>query len=95
MVEPSTGESADSIGIPLPVARITHDGCGGEVHALYIRVNGANGRRTWMRFGTACVGCHTLSPLRDSSGAAFGIGELKEYAQARLNASDDPSGADG
>jgi hypothetical protein len=73
------------------MARTIHEGCGGEVHALYIRVNGTNGRRTWVRFGYACVRCHDLSPRRDESGMAYGLDELKEMAKERLDASGRPS----
>jgi hypothetical protein len=73
------------------MARIIHDGCGGEVHALYIRVNGAKGRRTWVRFGYACVRCHDLSPRRDASGAAYALDDLKAMAKERLDASHSPA----
>lgn len=87
MVERSAALLSDDDGIPSIVARIIHEGCGGEVHALYIRVNGTNGRRTWVRFGYACVRCHDLSPRRDANGMAYGLDELKEMAKDRLDSS--------
>ena len=73
------------------MARTIHEGCGGEVHALYIRVNGTSGRRTWVRFGFACVRCHDLSPRRDANGMAYGLDELKMIAKERLDSSSRPS----